>query len=464
MSFIPPQSVTNTRGASLIIALGLVLLLMLLGIGASSAVLNFLQTTHQVERANAAYFTAEAGMEMALYDYSAYTDGYQLNEDNTACTAAVNLAATPTDTAVFSQACNTVHPYKMVNFTDQSFDASVNGGKNSNSTLSGARGFWRLFSRAMQDQVSAQGYVLPNPYFVGNKDGTLTLAEWGHLTKRGSLSIGLTNDTAPRAVDIDSDPTNNSDAAVRFTYLDLSAMNAARIFFVLDPNETPDPSYNSSANPSRAADKEDVLAWTLSAIDGHGTEYTLQGVAWESDFATQDCDGNGTLEYCFIFDLKDAITEVTINTADGHALAGEDINNNIAGSAIETGSALYNRVSGLQEVFHFNTAADFFAQMNSANITGDPNDRWQHARLSVSLIGTLSETTNIASDSLLYRVQAIPNNSWTAALPGGGIAPPLPSDTIFIVSEGFAGPVKQTIETSFRPQSTISIFTYAIFQ
>jgi len=471
MTSLLPQSVTNTRGASLIVALGLVLLLMILGIGASAAVLGFLQTTHQVERANAAYFAAEAGMEMALYDYAAYSDGYQLNEDDMACVAGVNLVGAMTDTSIFSQACDTTDPYKVVNFTDRSFDASVNSGDNAAIDLSGARGFWRLFSRAMKEQGAVNDYILPNPYFVGNKDGELTLPEWGRLTKRAPLSIGLTNDIAPRAVDVDNNATNDSDAANRFAYLDLDKMDVAQVAFTFDPAETPDINQNSAANPDRAADAEDVLAWTLSAIDGYGEEYTLQGVVWENDFQSQDCDGDGTNEVCFLLNLQNAISEVSIGSSDGHALAGEDINNNIENTSgvaeTETGSALFNRVSGLQEVFHFNTIADFFTQMNDANLTVNEDDRWRHVRFSVSLIGTLSETSNVLSDSLLYRVQATPNSNWNIHLPSKGaavIASPLTSDVIYIVSEGFAGPVKQTIETSFRPQSTISIFTYAIFQ
>ena len=88
--------------------------------------------------------------------------------------------------------------------------------------------------------------------------------------------------------------------------------------------------------------------------------------------------------------------------------------------------------------------------MNAANAPPlDDTKRWHDARLSINLIGTLAETSGVTSNSLRYKVVSDEEIS---------------DEYTYIVSEGFAGTVKQTIEMRFRRQATIPIFSYAIFQ
>jgi hypothetical protein len=418
----------------MIVVLGLVFVISILSISLTRAIVTFMRTTYQVEQANAAYFAAEAGVEMALYDLLAYDDGYETTKVSgleAVCGAGVDTGAVGN----FDQKCDDGEPYRFVNFSDAI-------------KFSGARGFWRLFSRTID---SSGTDLVPNPYFAGDKNGIIETSEWGRLNRARSLSLSLLRDENPLAPALQ--PENR--------YLRLGSGDGEQIIFMLDPAEEANYDTNKCVDLDLngvcdnvafgSENEEEILTWTLSALDTSGDEYALQGVAWESDFIVQDCDGGGqrAKERCFILDFSKDNADVSsnINADDGHVLAGEDINRNITN--LPSGVRL-NRVSGVKENFDFATPKSFIDDLNSLNpAIVDGKNIWQSARLTVNLIAAISDTSGIASNSLRYKL--ISNEQWS-------------DEFTYIVSQGFAGRVKQTIETSFRRSTTLPVFTYAIFQ
>jgi hypothetical protein len=439
------QAVRSTRGASLIVTLGLMLVLLLLAAGVAKLVQIFMLTTGQVERANIAYYAAEAGVEQALYDATAYRDGYEYSPEQSVCDTDpaskqlfknLNLN---TELDNYSSRCDADQPYRFANFTPGA------AGWSETHPLSGGRGFWRIFSRTMTDKDTGK-YIIPNPYFAENdtatesKDGVLELSEWGTLLKERPFSMSLMSD---------SGEISKLDPKDRFTYLSDNATETEIVIFI-DPDEaaswSPDDSARTPA-AGRTSSDEDVFAWTLSAVDGLGEEYTLQGVVWESDFT--ECNASGVQESggaypCFILDFRQ---NTVLLSGTGHPLGGEDINKNLAHATARTNT--FNRVSAITEDFEQATPADFVREMNDRLSGSDTTRRWRNVRLTLNLIGTLSESSGLPSDSLRYRLTSIEQ---------------LPDEYIYIVSEGYAGAVKQTIETRFRRQATIPVFSYVIFQ
>jgi len=401
------SAVRDTRGVSLLATFGLTIVLVVLATGAAKLVMGFIKTTKQVESANVAYLAAEGGIEMALYDLSAYKDGYQTDANKTVCGDAVD----PSQTTNFSDICSDADPYRFVDF------AGTN--------LSDGVGFWRLFSRTLA--VGTQYYV-PNPYFAGDKDGGFEAGEWGTITKGSPFTISLLIDKNP----------DQSDPDARFLYLSDQVDDEKKIIIAADT--TWDPSNGASSS-------EEVLTWTFSAIDGNGEEHTLQGVVWEDDFLNQDCNEDTVVdadEYCFIFDLSDDWGHSPDNP-DGDVYAGEDINRNLS----STPYAGFNRVADVSETFRYATPFEFIEDLNTAMNEVVTADQWTSARLTINLISTLSETSGLASNSLSYKLDS--EEQWA-------------DEYTYIVSEGFSGNVKQTIETRFRRESAIPIFSYVIFQ
>jgi hypothetical protein len=399
----------NQQGVSLIIVMSLTLMLLALAAGAIKLVITFMKTTSQVEQANGAYLAAEGGVEMALYDLSAYKDGYQTDSNQEVCGSAVDFRANTN----FHGTCSADNDYRFVNFS----------GKDSSGIydLSKGRGFWRLFSRTLLSQGGVD-YIIPNPYFVGDKNGLLAENERGILAKSRSFGVSLMRDGG--------DLTAGS-VADRFSWVDDGISQK----LILDPGD--------DWNPSQGlGDEEILLTWTLSAIDSDREEHTLQGVVNEGDF-TEDC-GDGR-NVCFILDLNNDF--VSPDTFSSHPLVGEDINRNLP-SAETSGATDFNRVSGVKETYQWSTPAGFIRDLgDSLTDAGVPD--WNDAWLSVSLIGTLSETSGVASNHLGYKFTS--QQQWA-------------DEFTYIVSEGFSGMIKQTIETRFRRGAAIPIFSYVIFQ
>lgn len=407
------KSFRDTRGVSLIITMGLTILLVVISTTATQLVLGFMRTTFQVERANIAYSAAEGGIELALYDLANYKDGYETDSTQSVCGSGTSL----TQTNNFDDGCDSTHEYRFVNFTD--------------SAISGGRGFWQLFSRTL---ASSGKYYIPNPYFAGDKDGNLEADEWGELAKDNPISLSLLIDNNPAG----AEPKD------RFLYLSDSVEKK----IIFDPGDGWDPDVNGN-------DEDELLTWTFAALDGISTEYTLQGVIWESDFLNQDCDASGVVDaddgYCFIFDLNDN-TAHNPSTPDGDSYAGEDINRNLLSGSDSIGAS-FNRVSSVEETFRYSTPQKFLTDLGSAMAEFNPNDQWVSARLTINLIATLSETSRDTSasndDSLQFKFES--NEAWA-------------DEYTFIIAEGFSGNVKQSIETRFRRESAIPIFSYVIFQ
>ncbi len=403
------KNLRDTRGVSLLVVFGLTVVLILVAATVTKLVMGFMQTTTQVERANEAYFASESGIELALYDLAAYKDGYQTDSSQTVCSSAIDLSRTDNSGLV---GCDDTHQYRFVDFIDNN--------------LSGARGFWRLFARTLP---SSSVYLIPNPYFVGDKDGELTSDEWGELNKTQPISLSLLMDKKP----------NEANPADRFTWISDSA-NKKIIF---NPGKIWNPSVNGNS-------EDPLFTWTLSGIDGNGEEHTLQGVAWESDIINQDCDNNGSTdgdEWCFIFDLN---TDSVSMGFSGDVYAGEDINRNILNPQKMSLNTDLNRVSAVEESFSYATPQEYLASLGTAmSDTINVDNQWTSARLTISLIATLSETSGVPSNSLRYKL--VSTEPWA-------------DEYNYIVSEGFSGDVKQTIETRFRRESVIPIFSYVIFQ
>lgn len=403
----------NQQGVSLIVVMSLTMMLLALAAGAIKLVISFMKTTSQVEQANVAYLAAEGGVEMALYDLSAYKDGYQTDSNQDVCGPAVNSSATVN----FSATCNATNDYRFANFSGKDFSNAYK--------LSLGRGFWRLFSRTLPSQAGGD-YIIPNPYFIGNKDGILSSAEKGILAKSQSFGVSLLKDKGDiSAVDI---PIHD-----RFDWVKAGVVQN----LLLDPGAIWNPNYNSTD-----AD-EALLTWTLSAIDSAGEEHTLQGVVNEADF--DDSCGDGRDPTCFLLDLNNDSPSPDAFASD--PLVGEDINRNLPSSGTSAATD-YNRVSGVKETFQWSTPAGFINDLNNSLDNAGILD-WGDAWLSVSLIGTLSETSGVASNTLSYRFMS--DQQWA-------------DEFTYIVSEGFSGTIKQTIETRFRRGSAIPIFSYVIFQ
>ncbi len=393
----------DTRGISLVVALGLVFLMSLMAAGVMKIVLSFMHTTHQVERANIAYSAAEGGVELAIYDLLDYEDGYQTDASSSICGEEGGVGKQEDD---FSDSCDDNDPYRFVDFTADG--------------LSGGKSFWRLFARTLESEDDDHHFI-PNPYFAGDRDDTLEFSngsginEWGELTKSSPLSLSLLIDESPDEPDPDS----------RFTWI--VNLNPNKIVF--------DPGLVWDAGGGEG-DEEPIFTWTLSALASDGEEYTLQGVAWESDFEEACEYSEGT--HCFVFDLADNDLHNPSSSSDGDVYAGEDINRNLDSSSV-TG---FNRVSGIEESFLYQTPQQFIDELND-------DERIESVRFTINLIATLSETSDVPSNSLRYRLES--GDEWA-------------DEYTYIVSEGFAGMVKQTIETRFKRDSAIPIFSYVIFQ
>jgi len=411
--------VCDTRGVTLVVVMGLMCVLLLLAVSAISVVTSFVKSTHQVERANTSYFVAEGGVELALYDLAAYKSGYETSKKTEAefkvCGDVDDKTLDRTED--FIMKCDDDHQYRFTNFTTEDY-------------LSGARGFWRIFSRTLLD--SDNKHIIPNPYFRGDKDGNLTEEEWGLLTKGYALSLSLLID----------DNSTQVDPADRFKYF----LDGADKKIIFNPGVGWDPDEGVD-------DKEELMTWTLSAIDGNGVERALQGIIWESDF-TDNCDGSGPGGDCFILDFSKMRADVAPDVFSGSAFAGEDINKNIKNGGVCpgnddcSGDGRLNRVSGVQENFNFNTISEFIEDLNDS-MSEATNNQWRDAQFTIGLISTLSETSGITSNSLRYKL--VSDDQWA-------------DEYTYIIAEGFTGTVKQTIETSFRRGSTIPIFSYVIFQ
>ncbi|MCF7836148.1 hypothetical protein K9N08_00630 [Candidatus Gracilibacteria bacterium] len=407
------QKFSDTRGVSLLVTFGLTIVLVTIATGVTQMILGFMRTTKQVELANVAYSAAEGGIEMALYDLAAYEDGYETDPDQLVCGASINVA----QSSDFSTACGPTKEYRFANFTG--------------ANLSGGRGFWRLFSRTLDSDslTLLEKYYTPNPYFVGDKDGNLETGEWGELTKSNPISLSLLTDNGDLTVS----------PSARFDYL----LKNKDMKIIFDAGADFDDDYDSTD------DDEELFTWTLSALDVGGDEFTLQGVVWESDF-TDDCTTNGGSANCFIFDLKKST--VLIGTS-GDAYAGEDINKNLD---LDAADALHvsgfpgelNRVSSVEESFAYATPQEFIVELNQAMTDGFIPD-WESARLTINLIATLAETSGVTSNALNFKLES--DEPWA-------------DEFTYIVSEGFAANIKQTIQTRFRRESAISIFSYVIFQ
>ena len=67
----------NSKGVSLPLVVGLVLLLMLASVATNELVIKALRSAHQIEASDRAYFAAEAGIEDALYELSEHFYGYE---------------------------------------------------------------------------------------------------------------------------------------------------------------------------------------------------------------------------------------------------------------------------------------------------------------------------------------------------------------------------------------------------
>lgn len=395
------QALKTNQGIALITVLGLLFFIITLAVLSVQAILTLGRDVERVERANSAYFAAEAGVELALYDLAAYRDGYQTdkNENAKICGDTIDLLQQENFTAT----CNEANPYRFVNFTS--------------SELSGARAFWQIFARSPQDLDSGE-YVLPNPLFIGDKDGKLTSAEAAQLSKNKPLQLSLLLDENPLA-----DYPNE-----RYYWLQSAA--EPKITFTLAASFDPD--YNGNSN-------DPLIIWTLSAINLNGEEFTLQGIIAEADFEKSEN------EYTFIFDLSD--TSALVNSSTGHPLIGEDINNNLTASTLVDG---FNRIAGQVENFPAALSNDFLRELEIAlENTTDPTQQWSSAELSLSLIATLAETSDIPSNVLHYAISSETE-----------LADPLN----YIVAEGFARNIKKSLVTQFQRAATLPIFSYAVFQ
>jgi len=72
-----PSLKSFNKGVSLPLVIGLVSLLMVASVAVNELILRALRSAHNVEAADRAYFTAEAGIEDALYELSAHFAGYE---------------------------------------------------------------------------------------------------------------------------------------------------------------------------------------------------------------------------------------------------------------------------------------------------------------------------------------------------------------------------------------------------
>lgn len=421
MQLIFRQSVRlarDTRGVSLLIAMGLMILLLLVASSAAVVIGQFTRSTAKTEQAAMAYYAAESGVEMGLYELSGFKDGYET--DNDGSRRACGAASDPTRTANFGQQCSAANPLRFANLTGAG--------------LSGARGFWQLFSQADRETGSTN-YVIPNPYFVGDQDGQLDApltsatrlgtGEWGTLHRERILNLSLM---------IDDQPTLGTAAA---RYIRLPANRPAKLIFFVDPAEAA--TWNTGLDGSS---QQDIVSWTLSALDTAGTQFSLQGVIRESDFRS-DClaDGStgGSLN-CFVLDLE--TTSAIPTSISGNPLAGQDIFQNITGG-ITTNA--FNRVAGVVQDFRYAAPQKFIQEMNNPA----SGLVWVDSRLTISILAPLSETSGLASNSLRYKFVS---------------ADPVADEKNYIVSEGFSGTVKQTIQASYRRAGVIPIFTFAVFQ
>lgn len=404
----------DTRGISLMVTLGLTIMLILLASGVTKLVLGFMKTTKQVEQANVAFAAAEGGVELALYDLSNYGDGYEYSQSSD---AGYNVCGDDSDFDItrktnFSDTCRDGFEYRFVNFTDSS---------PSNSDLSGGIAFWRPWARTLESNTK---YHIPNPYFADNRDGVADDNEWGELTKTNPIRLSLL---------IDDNPSEDDDPSSRYDWITPNV--DARIIF------NPGDDWNTSNGVN---DQEKLLSWTFSALSNTGTEYTLQGVVWETDFVDVCDDGTQSTD-CFEFNFS--TSTVTIDT-DGDVYAGQDINQNMT---YHNQSSGFNRVSSQVEPsgFYYATPQEFLQELENA-MSKDTDHQWVNAELVFDMLATLSETSrDNESNSLAFKLES--DEQWA-------------DEYTRIIAEGFSGNVKQSIETSFRPSKALPIFSYVIFQ
>ena len=420
----------DQRGVSLIVTLGALAVLIILATGVSKMVLSFIRSASQVEQANIAFLAAESGVELALYDLVAFEDGYQIDHDPSKKVCGKSSDIDLSRTTNFDKICNDPRPYRFVNFTD--------------SALSGGRGFWQLFSRTLKNRDD-DNHVIPNPYFAGDNNGRLTANEWSELTKDTPVNFNLLLDENPNA----GDPQG------RFIWVWEDGEKNLDVILWADGDWDADKCVDVDTNglcdhnDALTDDEEEIFTWMFSAIDGSGEEFTLQGVAIESDFSdSSDYDGDGTNDFGFIFDLNE---NSALLDSDGDVFAGEDINENLPSSQ-SSGVNKFNRVSGIEESggFEYATPQEFLGDLDDAMNEIAAADQWSKASLTLNLIGTLAETSDIASNALKYKI-VIDDEQ-------------LADSSTYIISEGFAGNIKQTIQTRFIRESAIPIFSYVIFQ
>lgn len=70
----------NNKGISLPLVIGLVLLLMMISVSVNELIIRALRNANQIESSDKAYFSAEAGIEDALYELSEHFAGYETGD------------------------------------------------------------------------------------------------------------------------------------------------------------------------------------------------------------------------------------------------------------------------------------------------------------------------------------------------------------------------------------------------
>ena len=423
--------VRDTSGISIFVALSIALVLTLIGAGVLSSVLGFQRTTIDIRQANAAYFAAEGGVELALLTLKKNNAGFTYTDGDTSCTGAAvpgTASGTCTDDALF----------RLVDFSDTE-----------KALHSGSESFWRIYTRSpwftsppfsnnsfINDEPTS---VSPNPFFIGNRDAALNFAEdeYGTISLFKQLVLPLSTE-APNG---------------EYNFIDIDSLSLGGVFLFFPSQYGFDDSSASQLLPfGRAADDEDLMLWTLSGVS-ENEGYTVQGVIRESDFSENACDlqnGDNPLdftaddeeEHCFFFDFSAVGSE-------GGAFAGEDISRTVVDATINGQNRL---AGGITETFRMAGPGDFFDKLSTGSTTPDAATV-QNPRLTLELVNRLDDTSDVSTQSIGYVViYQSPEEQ------------PSASDFDYIVSEGFSGRVKQTLEVTFDRGKTLSIFSKVLTQ
>ena len=69
----------NRNGASLFMAMGMAGLVLLIGMGTATMMMNAMNVTTKIEGGNQAYFAAEGALELALFDVANHGSGYEVD-------------------------------------------------------------------------------------------------------------------------------------------------------------------------------------------------------------------------------------------------------------------------------------------------------------------------------------------------------------------------------------------------